>query len=370
MRGERGFTLVELLVALFISVVIGVATIGFMTYSQKSHAVQEQVVDAQQNVRVATDQMVRDIRMAGYPARQLKDVGFKPFETTETASFYANNKLYTVRLNNAAAGDADQLAGTDAVVIWRGDSGSDAITCYPSGGGGAAAATIRVRNNNCPQTKLKEGDILLLIPPGGGAFTTVQITNLNPCQPCAGAEAQGCFNVGMCDFANISPGLSGINSPGGLGEDYTGGSSVKFRRLVYFVEPDPQDPQRGNLRVCDNCPSAAPAGGGGGGAAGGNLVTLATNVEDLQVAYRLNNGTIIGDDAGEGPAGIADVWNVRNVRLSLLTRTAFQDPLFGGRRQAIENRLAGAVEDPAPTGMGAYRRRLLQEEIRVRNLLD
>jgi prepilin-type N-terminal cleavage/methylation domain-containing protein len=368
MRGERGFTLIELLIALFISVIIGVATIGFMMYSQKSHAVQEQVADTQQNVRIAADQMVRDIRMAGHPAGQLKRVGFRPFETTQTVSFVATvgatTTTYTVRLNNATSGEAQQLEGTDAVVLWRGDSGGLPIMCYPSGAGGAAAATIQIQNNNCPSSTLREGDILLVMTPTNSAFTTIQITNLNTCKPCSGAAAQGCITGGMCDLAVINAGLSAINSPGGLGEDYTGGSSVKFKRLIYFV-----DPQR-NLRVCDNCPAPAAGGGGGGGGVGGNLATLATNVEDLQVAYRLNDGDIIGDAGGEEPANIANVWNIRNVRLSLLTRTTFQDPLFGGQRQALENRGAGTVENPAPTGGGAYRRRLIQEEIRVRNLLD
>jgi prepilin-type N-terminal cleavage/methylation domain-containing protein len=329
--GQRGFTLIELLIALFISIVIGVATIGFMTYSHKSHAVQEQVADAQQNARIAFDHVLRDIRMAGYPLGYFKTTGFTPIETAPIANVPTVGLL---QQNNSSNGF--QLAETDAIAIWRGDSDSLPISCYPSGGGGAAAATIRIRNNTCPLTTLRENDILMVIKPDGSAFRTIQITNLNPCQPCAGAAQQGCSNVGTCDVAVINPGLSNVNSPGGLGEDYTGGTAVKFRRLVYFVNPT------GRLMRSEN---------------NQNPVALATNVEDLQLAYVDNTSTVY-----TSPDALPNFWNLRQVRLNLLTRTANPDPLMSSRRPGLEDR-AGEAADVTP----GFRRRLLQEEISLRN---
>jgi type IV pilus assembly protein PilW len=65
-RSEQGFTLVELLVTIVVSVVV-LAGIFSTFYSQHtSYLNQEQVVSMQQNLRVAMYIMERDIRMAGY----------------------------------------------------------------------------------------------------------------------------------------------------------------------------------------------------------------------------------------------------------------------------------------------------------------
>jgi prepilin-type N-terminal cleavage/methylation domain-containing protein len=64
-KNNKGFTLIEILVALVIDFVV-LAGIYTAFYSQqKSHVKEQQVVDAQQNVRGAADYMTREIRLAG-----------------------------------------------------------------------------------------------------------------------------------------------------------------------------------------------------------------------------------------------------------------------------------------------------------------
>jgi type IV pilus assembly protein PilW len=62
----RGFTLVELMVALAIAafLILGIMTISDV--SSRNYRAQERVSDAQQGLRVGMDNMVRRIRMAGY----------------------------------------------------------------------------------------------------------------------------------------------------------------------------------------------------------------------------------------------------------------------------------------------------------------
>lgn len=63
---QRGFTLIELMVALVLSfILIGAIYRGF-TSQQKAYTVQDQVAQAQQNARMAMNILLRDIRMAGY----------------------------------------------------------------------------------------------------------------------------------------------------------------------------------------------------------------------------------------------------------------------------------------------------------------
>ncbi|NIA11936.1 MAG: prepilin-type N-terminal cleavage/methylation domain-containing protein [Nitrospiraceae bacterium] len=63
---KKGFTLVELLVAMAITSIVAVAIFTAFQSQQKSYLIQDQVTEMQQNLRAAMDIMVRDIRMAGY----------------------------------------------------------------------------------------------------------------------------------------------------------------------------------------------------------------------------------------------------------------------------------------------------------------
>ncbi len=64
--GERGFTLVELLITMVISGVIVASIYSAYTAQQKVYTAQNQVTEMQQNIRAAMDIMTREIRMAGY----------------------------------------------------------------------------------------------------------------------------------------------------------------------------------------------------------------------------------------------------------------------------------------------------------------
>jgi len=63
---KKGFTLVELLVAIAISGIVAGAIFTAFQSQQKSYLIQDQVTEMQQNLRAAMDFMVREIRMAGY----------------------------------------------------------------------------------------------------------------------------------------------------------------------------------------------------------------------------------------------------------------------------------------------------------------
>ena len=65
-RKDKGVTLIELLIALVISAIIVAALYRAFVSQQKSYAVQERVADMQQNVRVAINRMMREIRMTGF----------------------------------------------------------------------------------------------------------------------------------------------------------------------------------------------------------------------------------------------------------------------------------------------------------------
>ncbi len=66
LKEDRGSTLIELLIAAVISSILIAALYRTFISQQKTYNVQEQVVDMQQNVRVAVNRMMTEIRMAGF----------------------------------------------------------------------------------------------------------------------------------------------------------------------------------------------------------------------------------------------------------------------------------------------------------------
>ena len=63
---ERGFTMVELLIAMTIGLIIMAALSSTFLMQRKIFDVQDQVVEMVQNARAAMDMITREIRMAGY----------------------------------------------------------------------------------------------------------------------------------------------------------------------------------------------------------------------------------------------------------------------------------------------------------------
>lgn len=120
---QRGFTLAELAVALFVMVEVIIAVLLLFDFSNKLSRVQTQVTDLQQSVRVGQYTMVRTLRMAGR--------GGLPIDGTFAANLYTgaavsirNDVAADVGINPAAAAtdppnfaNPRVLAGTDVVTF-------------------------------------------------------------------------------------------------------------------------------------------------------------------------------------------------------------------------------------------------------------
>ncbi len=66
LRNMRGVSLIELLVALAICGMVVAGAYRFFIAQTRAYTVQDQVIEAQQNVRLAMEILLRDLRMAGY----------------------------------------------------------------------------------------------------------------------------------------------------------------------------------------------------------------------------------------------------------------------------------------------------------------
>jgi type IV pilus assembly protein PilW len=63
---QAGFTLIELMVGMAVSVVVVAAAFTILTTTSKSLLANEQVVDTQQNLRMAMEMLSRDFKLAGF----------------------------------------------------------------------------------------------------------------------------------------------------------------------------------------------------------------------------------------------------------------------------------------------------------------
>ncbi|MGD9849233.1 MAG: prepilin-type N-terminal cleavage/methylation domain-containing protein, partial [Desulfuromonas sp.] len=79
---QRGFTLVEVLIALAISGLLLTAVYSAFLSQQRSYLAQDQVAEVQQNIRAGIDKMVQELRMAGFDPYRSGTAGFTQASAT------------------------------------------------------------------------------------------------------------------------------------------------------------------------------------------------------------------------------------------------------------------------------------------------
>ena len=311
---QKGFTVVELLVAMAISAIVITAIYSTYLSQNKSYAIQEEVAAMQQNCRVAMEMITRDVRMAGY-------FGCKGDTITNTLAGSSTNDYTSapvVGVNNDADGGNSIKDGTDQIFLKYADTSENIEVTAPYMSDTSAA--IHVDDS---------GSL--------AAFDIVVISD--------------CNHTSIFQITNISPGAgktivhnTGVGSPGNTTKDlehqFMGNSFImRLHNISYYVDTD------NNLIRSDH----------------GNPQPLAENIEDLQFAYIFEDGdeANIPDDTDADDTNDAE--DVRAVRINVLARTGKVDPAFTGRRPAIEDHAAAG-------GTDHYRRRLLTSVIRVRNM--
>jgi prepilin-type N-terminal cleavage/methylation domain-containing protein len=93
---QKGLTLIELLIAMTMTGILGAGIYRTFVGQQHTYQVQEDIVDLQQNVRMAISQMVRDIRMAGFGRVDAKTFGASGMHGKYKNTVTPNNDSVTV----------------------------------------------------------------------------------------------------------------------------------------------------------------------------------------------------------------------------------------------------------------------------------
>ena len=140
-RSMAGLTLVEMMIALTISLIVMAAVSLIFANSKKAYEVQDKLARVQENGRFAMNFLIHDIRMAGYmgcPGR-LTGEALIPENSTATSEI---NSTFRSTLSSVIPVASSGKTVTDIPLPYRfdiaiegfeGDTGSPAMTTWPSG---------------------------------------------------------------------------------------------------------------------------------------------------------------------------------------------------------------------------------------------
>lgn len=129
-RSQRGFSLIELMVALILGLLVTAAAIGMFLSNSRTYGATQNLGRIQENARIAFELMTRDMREAsGNPCSNELEVTNRL--TTYTANWWSNwdraaISRGVVGYNNG--GLTGSLAGTDAIELLGGVSAGTMVT--------------------------------------------------------------------------------------------------------------------------------------------------------------------------------------------------------------------------------------------------
>lgn len=292
---QRGFSLVELMIAMTIGFIV-LAGIGYLyVESRQSFRSMDNLSRMQESARYALEIMARDIRMAGYRGCASSSGDFHNTLSKGTESAYnfglPINGYDGVGANWTPALPADTgglsglniLDGTDAIILRSATGSGTTVSKQP----GNSSADLQITTPN----DVTINDIVMVT--NCKAATVFQITNMNV----NGAGQNVVHNTGAG-----SPG----NSTKDLVENYSasGGEIIKMQSKTYFIRDGASG--RPALWQFDNYKPA------------NDPTEIAEGVENMQIEYGLDadsNGIVESYSAAD--AGLN--WSqVAAVRISLL----------------------------------------------------
>jgi prepilin-type N-terminal cleavage/methylation domain-containing protein len=378
LRRERGFSMVELMVAMVVTLVVSGAIFGLLSAGGNAFRREPEVADRQQNIRIAMDSIARDIENAGSGMPLVSQV-FTHTDTPGTApgatgsgSPYLNGQGQqgvlgaagqALRGSPPAGTLADGSDNTDVLEILIADAACPVYrTCLPvAPDGSAAAAATRelIPSGGCllsPASLNTRGLVLLT----DNRLFTIQPAQLNAAGGGCGSASNGNGSL------TLQAALAEWPTAGGAALTPASGVTAllyQARIVRYAIATEVGDTtpslwrtDTGRYDSSGNA-AAAPALGTG------NWQLVARGIEDLQLEYMnggglwSNNPGVVAACAASGCTA-ADYGNVvRRVRITLSARTSAQQlqgesaPAAGTAPNAVRGQLV-SVTTPRAAVLG------------------
>lgn len=278
LKSTAGVTLIELLIALVISAILVAGIYRVFIHQQRTYRTQEDVADMQQNVRVAINRMIREIRMAGFGGKNENTKG-----DNDIIKVFINVNTFTNIINPANDVTVDGII-------------HDQITLL------AAYDQIATLEN--------------VVVAGSNSFKVNFTGSTRFDQPW---RRYVCIN-GRSSYAIIPANGDTLTLEGlaTINENHSAGEPVFLVRAIQY-----------GLRMDNGTPvlfrDLYPETGGS------QRVTVAENIEALQFRYVLADSSEVDIPA--------DPRQVRGIRVTLTARTQMSDPELktggGFRRRAL-----------------------------------
>lgn len=322
-RYSRGLSLVELMVALVLSLVIGAAVLQMFLASKTTYSLQNAMARVQENGRFAVSFLASDIRMAGFMGcGNLNEITINVI--ANPAPIDAANPLGQIigGANNVGSSNAwNAVAGSDVLSIRRASSAGVKLV----GNMATDNANIQVANNSIG---LIAGDTLFL-------------------SDCLSADLFRATNVSSGSSQTTIAHANNMNTSNKLSKAYGDDAELLvFESINYFVRNtgrstasgDPINALMVERRFANRSDASA------------NAVELVDGVQDVQFEYGVATGSNMTATEYRTADAVTDWSRVVSVRFSLLLQsidgnvvassgTASQVLTFNGTAIAADGRL-------------------------------
>ena len=305
---NKGFTIVELLVAMTISLVV----MGAITYTfksqQDSYIVQTQISSMQQNLRAAMYMLTQDIQMAGYYTNFDSETYTMNWDDLDGDNETIRSLIHAFDNRNDGGGGDGIKDGTDLVVIIKAAE-SRQLAAGETASGNTVPASLRNVDN------LVSGKCAMLVK----------------------------HDLLTADFFQVQDDSGDMTLTISLDNTYIQGDWIfRVDVIVYYVDDDPNHPclLRKNLGSNETAQ------------------VVAENIDNLQLQYLLNDGSLVNDPDNPPTSGA----DVRAVKVFLLARTA------NIIRNYTDANTYNMGNNPIPNPNDGYRRKLLTSIIKTRNI--
>jgi len=320
---QRAFTLIELLVALVLVAIIGGAVYQGVINQSKNFILQDQLAEAQQNSRIGTENILRELRMAGY--------GMSYVDGSDNTVNDRGLVLGSVTIINGTTVVTNNNSSrnyTDGLVIRRGDQVPWTIRTYRKRHHGDRA---KVTFDESVMVRWGDPDYVLLMTPDKKEYRTGRVMEKGMDDEYANRQA-----IWIEDYSGS------FASTNGMEADYGGGTVTKLREIAYYIDTS------SGIPVLMEAVNASPS------------QVVAKYIEDLQVAYQDSNGTWYRHQSGTNDPPV--LTNIRNTRVSVVARARVANPKNIYSQPALEDGRSHPT-----SGADGFARRALTSQIKLRN---
>jgi len=209
-KGQRGFTLIEMLAAMGIFLLVTGVAFTLLTSSQQRYQTDSQVLNSFQEARLGLDQMVRDINDAGFPSPAFGNgtsasYAVTPFAWSAGAGYASNPPFNPCQIGSGGGGNcittlADNAPGDFDIIIETIPNPEDP-NCFPS----CTVKWIRYQLGGPNGTTLMRGVADKSSSPDPDGATSTQLV------PFVQNVVNNCANLStssLCQFVAANPAVA------------------------------------------------------------------------------------------------------------------------------------------------------------------